>query len=349
MTGVAATPEQDADAGAGQAHTGPEPLACLSGFISQNCADSGCHDAQTRSYGMDLSTGASIFSAWVNRNGLDNCGGQLRPRIVPGKPEESFVFQKLTSQLTCVGSMSQPMPPPPAGALSPGEIEIVRAWILAGAPQFCVSEAPTSAGGSAGSATGGTGTEGGNAGTSGGAGADNATAGGATGGSTGGSGGAAEDPFKCSASTPCTGQLICHALNCGTRVWDCISHRPLPAESSASLPPGYEPHHPCPTETMDYCGCDGVTFQASVTCPDRPYQHPGACADGYNCYVADSLCDRAAPSCDAGETPSIVDECFADCVPAGSCRCEFNWECPSGWQCDRTQWRCVLPASSQGT
>jgi hypothetical protein len=58
----------------GHAPGGEPPLACLSSFIAEKCATSGCHDEQSRAYGMDLTNGASIFDAWVNRNGLDNCG-----------------------------------------------------------------------------------------------------------------------------------------------------------------------------------------------------------------------------------------------------------------------------------
>jgi len=282
---------------------------------------------------MDLSTGASIFASWVNRNGLDNCAGKLVPRVVPGQPDASFVFRKITSQLACVGSVSQPMPPPPAAGLSSAEIEIVRGWIAAGAPEHCNAGEPIPSGG----APSGGGTA--------------ATAGG---GASSGNGAAAgtggeDDLFKCTGAKPCTSQLICHASDCSIKVWDCVTHRPLPDDAhDSTLPPGYQPHHPCPAETMSFCGCDGVTFVAPVTCPDHPYQHAGACDDGYDCNPNHNLCAQSPPSCEPDAAPSIVDECYASCVPATDCRCEFNWECPVGWQCDRTQWRCVVPPTAEG-
>ena len=329
-----------------------EPLRCLTDFIPARCAGSACHDSETRAYGMDLSTGASIYSAWVGRNGLDNCQGQLVARVVAGDPEASFVYRKVTSQLACVGSISQAMPPPPAPPLSPDQIGELRAWIAAGAPKYCEpgellpSGGAPNEGAAGAAASGGTGV--GGSGAAGGASAG--TAGGDTAGG-GGSGASSSDPFKCTASSACTGQLLCHAENCATQVWDCVTHRPLPAAVPSSSE--YEPHHPCPTETMDYCGCDGVTFVASATCPDRPYQHPGTCGDGFNCNPYDVLCDQAAPTCPDDQAPAIEHECFADCVPKTSCRCEFNWECPADWRCDRTQWRCQAPpmtmSMSQGT
>lgn len=314
-------------------------LGCLTAFVPAKCATSGCHDDQSRAYGMDLSTGESIYAAWVNRNGLDNCKNQLVPRVVPGEPDASFVYRKITSQLSCVGDISQAMPPPPAAPLSAAEVQVVRAWIAAGAPKDCdVGSLPTnggapSGGGSSGdpSAIGGT---------------DSGGVSGSEPGSSAGNGGSSgmDDLFKCTAAKPCVDQLLCHNVDgCSTEVWDCITHRPVPAGvPESSLPPDYRFHHPCAAETMEYCGCDGVTFTASATCPDRPYERPGNCNDGYNCDARDSVCADSAPSCAAGEVPKVVDGCYGSCVVGTDCRCEFNWECPEGWQCDRTQWRCTL-------
>jgi hypothetical protein len=320
----------------GHAPGGEPPLACLSSFIAEKCATSGCHDEQSRAYGMDLTNGASIFDAWVNRNGLDNCGTQLVPRVTPGDPDASFVYRKVTGQLSCVGSISQPMPPPPEPPLTGPEVAALRAWISSGAPKYCDAATLAPDYGGASSIAGASNV----AGTTTSAGGTDGTAG-TTSGVAGGP--EVEDPFRCAADTPCISQLICYANDCSNEVWDCVTHRPRPESAGdSSLPPGYEPHHACPTDTMEYCGCDGVTFVAAVTCPDRPYQHPGACGDGYNCNPQDNVCGETAPTCEAGQAPSIVDECYASCVPVADCRCEFNWECPTGYQCDRIQWRCVV-------
>lgn len=329
----------------GGSDAGREPLACLS-FIRASCAKSGCHEGQASGYAMDLSTGESIYSAWVNHDGLDNCHGHLMPRIVPGKPDESLVYRKVTSQLDCVGASSQPMPPPPEPPLSPAEIGLLRAWINAGAPKYCTADDFGSNGGASNEPTATNGGAGAGGGSGTGSGAD---AGAATSDPSGGTGAtSSDDLFKCTVSSPCMDQLICHADNCSIPVWDCITHRPPLEEAEMAALPGYAPHHPCPTETMEFCGCDDVTFVSPVTCPDRPYQHVGGCDDGYNCNAYGNVCEKPAPTCVTGETPSIQHACFADCVPAASCRCEFKWECPTGWQCDRTQWRCVPETTGQG-
>jgi mono/diheme cytochrome c family protein len=55
----------------------------------------------------------------------------VRKVVVPGDPEQSELFQLLTS-----GDDTARMPPTPAERLSPKEIATVRAWILEGAPPF---------------------------------------------------------------------------------------------------------------------------------------------------------------------------------------------------------------------
>lgn len=188
--------------------------------------------------------------------------------------------------------------------------------------------------GAGGTADGGTtsvaggGTQSGAGGTAGTAGASS------TGGDTTG-----DDFFKCTASQACTGQLLCSGPNCSTMPWDCVSH--------SDIPPGYLAH-PCPTEMTQFCGCDGVTFEAPPTCADRPFQHAGACGDGYDCNVEHVVCGDPAPSCPTGQAPSIVNDCYSACVSSLDCRCEFNWQCPEGYQCDRDQWRCIIPPPKDG-
>lgn len=55
----------------------------------------------------------------------------VRKVVVPGKPEESEVYQLLVTP-----DESQVMPPPGEPGLTPAEIETVRQWIAEGAPPF---------------------------------------------------------------------------------------------------------------------------------------------------------------------------------------------------------------------
>jgi hypothetical protein len=80
---------------------------------------------------------------------------------------------------------------------------------------------------------------------------------------------------------------------------------------------------------VPFCGCDGVTFEASVTCPDRPWLHVGACDDGASCTKEMVECSDPKPECPAGQQPSVVDDCWGPCVPLASCRCLYHWMCPN--------------------
>ena len=96
-----------------------------------------------------------------------------------------------------------------------------------------------------------------------------------------------------------------------------------------------------------YCDCNGVTFYPFDTCPDRPYQHVGACEDGVNCNPDDVRCSQVVPSCPEGMLPSVVKGSYGPCVPSSTCRCEFLWQCPHRelYSCDSSVRRCVLTSS----
>jgi hypothetical protein len=58
------------------------------------------------------------------------CGGTL---VVPGSPDSSYLYQKLASPTPCAGSQMPRGdfgPQPLAGC----ELDLVRGWIVAGAP-----------------------------------------------------------------------------------------------------------------------------------------------------------------------------------------------------------------------
>jgi len=334
-----------------------EVLPCIAPIVSRSCATADCHDAVTKEHGMDLSTGEGIYDAWLGptgtgRNGLDHCGNILRTRVTPGVPSESYVFMKVAGMLQCQGELSQPMPPPPAMALSSDEILAIRTWIENGATRDCSERdggatPPNDGGGN--SSIGGAGPAGGSS--SGGTGATGGSDGGE---GTGGSGavdggqedagdGGIVDPWVCTDTQPCTGGFLCVGYECGIE-WSCETHY--------IEPDGGTLEHPCPPETATYCGCDGQTYEAQATCPTRPYRHAGDCGTGYDCDPLDDRCGGPAPTCPPGETASIdFDNCFSACVPSTSCRCEFVWECPQaqGYTCDTTTRFCVLAPPDGGT
>lgn len=136
--------------------------------------------------------------------------------------------------------------------------------------------------------------------------------------------------LECTANKPCPPMYECLGGGCDD-VWECIYHGANPGE------------HPCPTEPADYCGCDGVTFTAVLSCPNRPYQRTGACEDGFSCDPMMLRCNTPEPPCPEGQVPSVVDGRYGQCVPIRFCRCQFVWECPhrEKYKCDTVATRCT--------
>ena len=135
------------------------------------------------------------------------------------------------------------------------------------------------------------------------------------------------EQIDCTSSKPCPPTMMCIGGGCDD-IWQCYAHAPA--------------EHPCPTDYEPYCGCDGVTFMAIRSCPDRPYQRVGACEDGVSCDPTRVQCSEPEPPCPEGQVPSVVAGQFGACVPISNCQCEFVWECPhrEKYKCDVTIRRC---------
>jgi hypothetical protein len=198
-------------------------------------------------------------------------------------------------------SLSEPMPPPPAEMLSACEIENIRRWILAGAPgPLDIADGGTDVAIDAGDP-------------------DVADGGGDDGDTD------VPEPGSCTTATPCdpVSEVCVEELpggsrdNCYTR-WECYAHAPDDDTRA----------HMCAPEVAVFCGCDGTMFEASYTCPNRPYDHVGACGDGYSCDVYRVRCGDPEPSCPDGQVPAVVAGCWGPCVPIAMCRCDVNWRCP---------------------
>jgi hypothetical protein len=64
----------------------------------------------------------------------------------------------------------------------------------------------------------------------------------------------------CRSNADCPEGAICEGEGCGDDApGTCVGMRP------------------CTRDLRQYCGCDGVTFGASGTCPGRRYAHRGPC------------------------------------------------------------------------
>lgn len=109
-------------------------FAALQAIFDEHCVL--CHDASKQglpSYpALPLTTGAS-HDALVGKSAHESCGGTL---VVPGKPEQSYLYHKLTDTTPCEGEhMPRPFERGPMLSLDSSELATVRAWIEAGAPR----------------------------------------------------------------------------------------------------------------------------------------------------------------------------------------------------------------------
>jgi hypothetical protein len=96
-------------------------------FQGASCAGMGCHGGARPAEGLDLSSASVAFGALVNvRSG--QCGGS-KFRVVPNDPAASYLVNKLTGVGMCSGSVMPKM----GGELTSAQIDVVRAWIGAGA------------------------------------------------------------------------------------------------------------------------------------------------------------------------------------------------------------------------
>lgn len=122
----------------GCAGQGPPPEDAV-GWVAQlqrnifdpHCLSAGCHNAQSRAGGMNLSPGAS-YDSLVNIvpvNLVAKGDGLLR--VEPFNPTNSFLIAKLTGPGSGEGSrMPLGMDPLPQS-----DIDFITSWILAGAPR----------------------------------------------------------------------------------------------------------------------------------------------------------------------------------------------------------------------
>jgi hypothetical protein len=99
-------------------------------FEGRKCTNDKCHGA-ARSGGLDL----RADGAYENLLEVESKSSPLY-RVMPGEPDESFLYNKLRAA-TEPGSVQVEGSPMPSGApaLSPEHLEVVRRWIEAGAPR----------------------------------------------------------------------------------------------------------------------------------------------------------------------------------------------------------------------
>lgn len=112
-------------------------------ILQTSCTFSGCHDNDSPVLGLDLEGSGpnAMMDVYDNLVGVSpvnaHAAAQGYKYIVPGRPDRSFLFRKVNNGLDPLLALhpneGDPMPQG-LGALAETDIELIRQWILYGAP-----------------------------------------------------------------------------------------------------------------------------------------------------------------------------------------------------------------------
>jgi len=116
--------------GGANPHSGHALSANVQPIFNQFCALSGCHTAADAAADLVLTPGharASLLAASTQV--------PITRRVEPGNPTNSYLITKLTGAGPLVGPTMPITPDGDPGTLDDWRIEVIRAWIVAGAPE----------------------------------------------------------------------------------------------------------------------------------------------------------------------------------------------------------------------
>jgi hypothetical protein len=121
---------------------GGEPSACapvpagtvsfcadIQPIFTNNCAFSGCHAGASPQLGQNLSPG----QAYTSIVDVPSVEAPTLDRVEPANPDSSYLVHKIQGTFASVGGSGDRMPLG-QGALPAADIDLIRAWIAAGAP-----------------------------------------------------------------------------------------------------------------------------------------------------------------------------------------------------------------------
>jgi hypothetical protein len=95
-------------------------------ILTASCAKIGCHTGVLPDAGLDLTAGAA-YAEIVGKDATQ-CS-DTRLIVDPGKPDVSYIIDKVTAHGICGGKKKMP----PLGTLSADKIQLISDWICGGA------------------------------------------------------------------------------------------------------------------------------------------------------------------------------------------------------------------------
>lgn len=102
-------------------------------FSGPKCSLSGCHGSRFTQGGLDFSLGkAVVYDELLNGGTFETVVvAQFPQRVIAGQAEQSFLWLKVSEANPPGGNFQMPQGGPP---LSSCELDGIRGWITAGAP-----------------------------------------------------------------------------------------------------------------------------------------------------------------------------------------------------------------------
>ncbi len=92
--------------------------------FGRSCVFSSCHKSSVAAGGLSLEGD----EAYENLVGKPSVGAPSKVRVQPGKPEQSYLIEKLTQDQPAAGARM-----PPGATVSAEQLELLRSWIANGA------------------------------------------------------------------------------------------------------------------------------------------------------------------------------------------------------------------------
>ncbi|MCB9664647.1 MAG: hypothetical protein H6732_11085 [Alphaproteobacteria bacterium] len=108
---------------------GPTYEADVVPILRNNCASSDCHGGPEATTGLDLRPS----KAYAQLVGVPCDQADDILRVDPGNPDASYLLAKVGGTPEALGGEGDPMPPP--FGLGQQDLDVIRAWIAAGAPE----------------------------------------------------------------------------------------------------------------------------------------------------------------------------------------------------------------------
>lgn len=115
-----------------------ETFAAIHSILQTNCGGNGCHNGTTSTFDVTQST-SDLYAELVNGDPINPAALAKGDKLIKsGYPTRSFLLRKIAHGLSDVLELQQPnegQDMPPSGALADQDIELVRQWIIFGAPE----------------------------------------------------------------------------------------------------------------------------------------------------------------------------------------------------------------------